>query len=166
MRERLCYPAWKWRKFAPKFVRQRAFKEIPPALSKALLIRNFSQIQFNSVHHAKGASRSKLLCGLLHYKLDIDLQDKVKSALREKQYWKNSIEYNRYSKLLNGRELNLLSRQTRKFEGVESLRNADVMCCPSREQANFHQLKDEIWHYGDVAMQKQVWAERWNTMTV
>ena len=161
VRERLFFPAWKWRKSMPKFVRRKAFRQTPPAITKALLVRNISAIRFKSIHHAIGATRSNLLCGLLHYKLDLDLSDKVLTALREKQHWDNSSEYKRYSKLFRRRDSNILSRKTCKFDGVESLRKADVLCCSPQEQASFHRLAEDIWRYGDDTMQKRVWTERW-----
>jgi hypothetical protein len=158
VRERLCWPNWQWRKLVPRFARPASMREPPPLVINMPLLRNIPGIKYGA-HVCTGGRRSRYLCGLLHYKLDIDLPAKVESALRERNHWAGSREYEAYARLLSRGTSDLKSGKTVRFEGPQSLVEAKVahfeeLLVTSLPLA---QVEQRIWQYGDLSLQRRVW---------
>jgi hypothetical protein len=105
---------------------------------------------------------------LLHYKFDIDLAAKVEVALRERQHWQGSREYEAYARIFSKPCFDLRYKGTRRFEGVKSLVEAKVVCfgdVDGRDGKAYNppltDIEAEVWKHGDYALQKRVWEEAW-----
>jgi hypothetical protein len=172
VRERVCWPNWWWvrhvKPVVPRPLRPRALHDSPPWVIKMPLLRNVPGLAFHSVHASSGAPRSAYLFPLLHYKFDIDLPAKVELALRERQYARNSHEYEGYARMLAKSGFDLRYEGSRRFEGAQSLVDAElgefgagIEDCANLIGPSLSSVVDEVWQHGDLRLQKEAWHRTW-----
>jgi len=173
VRERVCWPHWRWarqvRKVVPRPLRPALLHDSPPWVIKMPLLRNVPGFQFHSVHQSSGGPRSKNLFSLLHYKIDIDLPKKVELALRERQYSRGSQAYDGYARMLSKGRLDLRYDGSRRFDGVQSLVDAKlaelgdmVRDRTGARDLPLGEIAGEVMQYGDSVLQKHVWERTWS----
>ena len=168
VRERICWPHWRWarevRKFVPRPLRPGILRDAPPWVLKMPMLKNVPGLVFHTIHRSSGVPRSTSLFALLHYKFDIDLPIKVEVALRERQHAQNSREYAGYARMLSKRRMNLQFDNTCRFDGVQSLIDAELVCFDgdiggcSTPDPSLSKLAERVWQHGDLALQREVWS--------
>jgi hypothetical protein len=175
IRERICWPHWRWarevKKVVPRPLRPSILHDAPPYVIKMPLLKNVSGLVFDSVHRSSEAPRSASLYALLHYKFDIDLPNKVDVALRERQHAQGSREYAGYARMLSKPRLDLRHEGSCRFDGVRSLIDAELVCFSadlgdcSRPDPSLPKIAEQVWEHGDYALQKAVWQRAWANET-
>jgi hypothetical protein len=173
-RERICWPHWRWarkiKRVIPRPLRPGILHDAPPWVVKMPLLRNVPGIVFESVHRSLEAPRSASLFALLHYKFDIDLPAKVDVALRERQHAQNSREYAGYARMLSKKGMDLRSDRSCRFDGVQSLVNAKLVCFDAGFEdystpEPLSEIAEQVWQHGDHTLQRAIWQKAWTSET-
>jgi hypothetical protein len=152
-RERIFWSDRWWQRFLPKTIRRKFGITKPPHILKDPLFRQAATrggLPHEGTHPI--ARRARQLSYILHYKFDIDFSRKLSLALKERQYFVESIEYDTYRTLPEG-EVVLESRRSRRFTGLKSLIEARLCLGPPlfpearkaiAEAPDVKQVRDEI----------------------
>ena len=125
VRERICWPNWKRQKFLPRVLRKLLGISPPPFIVKAPLVRGSADAT-HGVHATLDRRHADSHFDILHYKFDIDLALKTQSALTERQYFNDSVEYEAYAAAFAGGRLELKAPVSRRFSGLTSLSDAGL----------------------------------------
>jgi len=125
VRERVCWPRWKYQKYIPRQMQKWLSISHPPFIVKVPLVRGAAGAG-GSIHRTSSRRRPTSYFNLLHYKFDIDLAPKVQTAVAEGQYYNQSIEYKGYAAALAGGRLPLKTAISRRFTSLTSLRDASL----------------------------------------
>lgn len=115
--------------------RQRAFRvegePLSPELSKYPLFRALpGHLMANPHHHYPYEDNfaSPCLLGLLHEKFRFDFVPRYERAVRERQYWNDSVEYRAYAEALARQpELSLEYEGSRRYTGPDDLLEAGLV---------------------------------------
>jgi hypothetical protein len=174
VRQRLFWPHWKYvrrlRQFLPKPLRGWLGSG-PPFVRKLPLLRNVPRLDFRSIHESRGIRVAGEMFALLHYKLDLDLDAKVASALRERQYADHSRDYEAYARIAGGAPLRIRNGESVVFRGALDLEKAKLLTSArslQRKQprsavaVSTDEAEGEIWGFGDVSMQNALWLARFD----
>ncbi len=105
-------------------IRNTIFDAVPYLTRFALIFSDGRVKPFeDSGHWVDGARVADLTCVLFHYKfVNEHFHKKVASAVREEQYWKNSVTYKKYMEVLASTPSLQLRRETSKeIEDVNEL---------------------------------------------
>lgn len=75
----------------------------------------------NNNHWAVNARVADFSAVLMHYKFTPGVFDLVRTAVREKQYYRSSLEYRAYLRGMSEDQLDLREQCTSAFEGIDDL---------------------------------------------
>ena len=126
VRERLFWPQRYWQKLLPKAIKRKFKIAKAPYIIKAPLFRQGpSRGVWDHEAAFPTARRARQLAYILHYKFDVDFYRKVTLALKERQYFMGSAQYDAYQTLpKNGVVLEV--PRSRRFTGLRSLIEAGL----------------------------------------
>jgi hypothetical protein len=121
VRERLFWPQRYWQRLLPKFIKRKFGMSKAPYIVKDPLFRQGPSRSRGDHGTAFPANRRAQQLGyILHYKFDVDFFRKVTVAVKERQYYFGSAQYDAYDTLPR-KDVVLESRHSRPFTGLRSL---------------------------------------------
>lgn len=125
VRQRIFWKHWRWQRHIPKLIRKWLAIGSPPFIVKAPLFRK-SAARGVAIHRASNPAdrRAKFICYILHYKFDMDLEQKSSFVVAQDLHYKD--EYLPFRQFFLGAQLSLKGDHSRQFTGYNSLVSAQL----------------------------------------